>query len=47
MGLGLTTCRVVIQEHGGRIAIESRPAAGTTVTCFLPAWRGDRPGDGA
>jgi PAS domain S-box-containing protein len=47
MGLGLTTCRVVIQEHGGRIAIESRPAAGTTVTCFLPASRDDRPGDGA
>lgn len=37
MGLGLTTCRVAIQAHGGTIAIESRPQFGTTVTCFLPA----------
>jgi light-regulated signal transduction histidine kinase (bacteriophytochrome) len=33
---------VIIQEHGGAIAIESRPQAGTTVTCRLPAYRGER-----
>lgn len=42
MGLGLTHCRVVIREHGGTIAIESRPNAGTTVTVCLPAWAGRR-----
>jgi signal transduction histidine kinase len=42
MGLGLTHCRVVIREHGGTIAIESRPNAGTTVTVCLPAWPGRR-----
>lgn len=42
MGLGLTHCRVVIREHGGTIAIESRLNAGTTVTVCLPAWPGRR-----
>lgn len=39
MGLGLTTCRALLQQHGGTIVIESRPHHGTTVTCCLPAWR--------
>jgi signal transduction histidine kinase len=39
MGLGLTTCRVILREHGGAIAIESDAARGATVTCHLPAWR--------
>ena len=42
MGLGLTHCRVVVREHGGTIAIESLPNAGTTVTVCLPAWPGRR-----
>ena len=37
MGLGLTICRTVLRRHGGMIAIDSRPGAGTTVTCHLPA----------
>ena len=37
MGLGLTICRTVLRRHGGTIAIDSRPGAGTTVTCHLPA----------
>jgi PAS domain S-box-containing protein len=45
MGLGLTTCRVILREHGGAIAIESDPARGTTVTCHLPAWREGTGGD--
>ncbi|HWN07940.1 MAG TPA: ATP-binding protein [Pyrinomonadaceae bacterium] len=36
-GLGLAICRRVIEEHHGRISIESRPDEGTTVTIFLPA----------
>jgi two-component system, NtrC family, sensor kinase len=36
-GLGLTVARDIVQAHGGHIEILSRPAAGTTVTVFLPA----------
>jgi signal transduction histidine kinase len=36
-GLGLTVARDIVQAHGGRIAIDSRLGAGTTVTIFLPA----------
>lgn len=37
MGLGLTICRIVLQKHGGTMAIASHPGVGTTVTCYLPA----------
>ncbi|MBU1236251.1 MAG: two-component sensor histidine kinase [Gammaproteobacteria bacterium] len=36
-GLGLTVARDIVQAHGGGIAIDSRPGAGTTVTVSLPA----------
>ncbi|WIM05750.1 MAG: HAMP domain-containing histidine kinase [Candidatus Nitricoxidivorans perseverans] len=36
-GLGLTVVRDVVQAHGGKVALDSRPGAGTTVTIFLPA----------
>ncbi len=36
-GLGLTVARDIVQAHDGRIAIDSRAGAGTTVTVFLPA----------
>jgi signal transduction histidine kinase len=36
-GLGLAIARKVMQAHGGRIEIESRPGTGTTVRCTLPA----------
>lgn len=36
-GLGLAICRRVIEEHQGRISIESRLGEGTTVAIFLPA----------
>lgn len=35
-GLGLTVSYRIIQEHGGDLAIESRPGAGTTVHVILP-----------
>jgi signal transduction histidine kinase len=37
MGLGLTICHAVIQQHGGGIIIDSKPGSGTTVQCHLPA----------
>jgi signal transduction histidine kinase len=35
-GLGLPFAKAVIELHGGRLAIESCPGAGTTVTITLP-----------
>jgi len=35
-GLGLALCREITTRHGGQIALESAPAAGTTVTVTLP-----------
>lgn len=36
IGLGLTVCRDIIAEHGGRIEVESRLGHGTTFTITLP-----------
>lgn len=35
-GLGLVLCHELIAQHGGEIAISSRPGDGTTVTVTLP-----------
>lgn len=36
-GLGLTVVHGIIEEHGGTIAVESEPGAGTIFTITLPA----------
>jgi|SRR5829696_634148 len=36
-GLGLSIVQALVAEHGGRVAFESDPAAGSTVTLHLPA----------
>jgi len=35
-GLGLAFCKKVIDEHGGSISVESKPAEGTTIEIVLP-----------
>jgi putative PEP-CTERM system histidine kinase len=36
MGIGLYQCRQVIENHGGRIEVESLPGQGATFTLWLP-----------
>ncbi|MBM3523644.1 MAG: PAS domain-containing protein, partial [Alphaproteobacteria bacterium] len=35
-GLGLSLVRRIVELHGGRVLLDSRPAHGTTVTCLVP-----------
>jgi len=35
-GLGLSLVKMLVEAHGGRLAVESRPNEGTTVTVWLP-----------
>ena len=37
MGLGLSLVRAIVEAHGGKVAVESHPGAGTTVLLELPA----------
>jgi signal transduction histidine kinase len=40
VGLGLTLCREVIEEHGGRITVESEEGKGATFVISLPRAKG-------
>ncbi len=37
MGLGLTICHSIVQQHHGAITVESRPGDGATFDVYLPA----------
>jgi len=41
-GMGLAICHSIIRKHNGHISIVSQPDAGTTVTLYLPAYRGKK-----
>jgi two-component system sensor histidine kinase DctS len=36
MGLGLSLCRTVIEQHGGALSFEPHPAGGTIFRFTLP-----------
>jgi len=40
-GLGLAVSYGIIQQHGGRIEVQSAPDQGTTFTVLLPLQRSD------
>lgn len=40
-GLGLSFCRRVVEEHGGEIAVKSRPGGGTSFIVALPVRQGE------
>ena len=44
-GLGLPLAKMIIEKHGGTLAIDSAAGAGTTVLVTLPGWRIIRTGE--
>jgi PAS domain S-box-containing protein len=36
-GIGLATCRKIVERHGGALRATSKPGQGTTITAILPA----------
>ncbi len=46
MGLGLSLCRTVVEQHGGSLAFETNPPSGTVFVFTLPVACTDAPSSG-
>jgi two-component system sensor histidine kinase PilS (NtrC family) len=46
-GIGMAIVRRLVEEHGGRIEVDSRPGFGTAIEIFLPRRIADRAGGSA
>jgi two-component system phosphate regulon sensor histidine kinase PhoR len=42
LGIGLAITRQVIEQHHGRIEVESKPGRGSTFTLILQVWMGEK-----
>jgi signal transduction histidine kinase len=41
LGVGLAICHSILEQHGGKLYVESNLGKGTCVKCFIPVWQSE------